>query len=870
MLWVSEVGCLVPHPHTVGTSATSAAGLSSPPPAPARRPLSTNCRRLALVASVAVRLLVGRGVDAQTVTPRTPVSIAAAGGIRGRLVDIGSAHAVATGSISVRRSGDTAFAGGALPRDDGTFRVDGLAPGRYTLHVRAMGYAPAARTDIDISVDHPVVDLGTLSLIPVAVTLQQQTVTAERADVMLAPDRNSYSTKNMATVSGGTAVDVLRNVPSVEVGASNTVSLRGNENVVVQINGRTSPLRGEQLGSFLAQLPAHAIARVEVATSPSAKNDPEGTAGIINLVLHQEAGTDLSGGFSASVASTRRTNLTGNLGRQSGRLTWFVSGNVSADRQPLMAISHRTNLVAPVPAFIDSRSAATVHPRSGTATVRSEYRLGPKDALSFDGFAVGGNSARSNVTDFTDLDATRIVIDSVQQFNDSRSGNLSQDYTLAFRHTGQPRRVTISSEVRFSKNDNRNDAEIFGLLHQADSGAGAAGTVALPHERDHSTAGSPTWDLQTDLTRPLGAGMKLETGFKGTSRHTSSDFTAAYLDTVNGVYVPAPTRSTDFDYREQIGAAYAVFSQQLSKLKAQAGLRLEEAGTRLGLPSQGEQLDGRYGSAFPSAVLSYDFTQVRQAKLSYSRRISRPTPFQLTPVEYLDDARHFFRGNPFLRPEYTDAYELVLQEGRGWGSVQLNPYLRRTAHAVRYIQRVDTSGAVVGTFDNVALATSLGSDLNLNLHRGPVVIFGGVSAYRYTSNASNVGPGLSARTTVWSARLNGTWKLSPRTDAQLFAFYRAPSATEGGSQSALVFSNVALQYKAWGDQGNISLRLTDPFGLMKFGYRTANSGIIESGERHFAQRALFLTVTRSFGQQLKLPPRKPEVEPAGPPQMGTP
>lgn len=829
-------------------------------------PLPTTYLRRVLAAS-ALSMLARRGTSAQAVTPRTAAIVAEAGEIRGRLVEIGSGRAVASGSISVRHAGDTAFAGGAFPREDGTFRVDRLAPGRYTLRVRAMGYAPVVRTELTVSHDHPVVDLGTLSLTTVAVSLQQQTVTAERAEVMLAPDRNSYSTKNMATTSGGTAVDVLRNVPSVEVDASNTVSLRGNQNVIVQINGRTSPLRGEQLGNFLAQLPAHAVARVEVATSPSAKNDPEGTAGIINLVLNQEAGADLSGGFSASIGSTRRTNLTGNLGRRSGPLTLLLSGSLSADRQPLMATSHRTNLVVPVPAFIDSRSAAAVHPRSGTATVRSEYRLDPKDALSLDAFVVGGNSTRNNVSDFTDLNADLAVIGSLQQFNDSRSGNLSQDYTLAFRRMGRPQVTTISSELRFSKSDNRNTAELYGLLYQADS---AAGAVALPHERDHSTSGSPSWDLETDFTHPFGSRAKLETGFKGTSRHTTSDFTAAYRDTARSVYVPIPTRSTDFDYLERIGAAYAVLSQQVSKFETQAGLRLEEAVTRLGLPLQAEQFNRRYASAFPSAIVSYDFTQLRRVKLSYSRRISRPTPFQLTPVEYIDDARHLFHGNPFLRPEYTDAYELVLQEGRGWGSVQLNPYLRRTAHAVRYIQRVDTSGVIVGTFDNVAFATSLGSDLNLNLHRGPVTVFGGASVYHYTSDASNVGAGLSARTTVWSARLNGTWKLSPRTDAQIFAFYRAPSATEGGSQSAFVFSNVALQYKAWGEQGNISLRVTDPFGLMKFGYRNANGGIVELGERHFAQRSLFLTVTRNFGQQLKLSPRQPQVEPAGPPQMGTP
>src|SRR3954447_12712671 len=127
---------------------------------------------------------------------------------------------------------------------------------------------------------------------------------------------------------------------------------------------------------------------------------------------------------------------------------------------------------------------------------------------------------------------------------------------------------------------------------------------------------------------------------------------------------------------------------------------------------------------------------MRQAKVSYSQRISRPKPFQLTPIERRDEARSVFRGNPYLRPEYTDALELGLQEAHSWGSIQLNPYLRKTAHAVRFLQTVDTTGLSVATFANVASLTTVGTDLNINVHHGPVTLFGGGSAYRYSSDAS--------------------------------------------------------------------------------------------------------------------------------------
>jgi hypothetical protein len=229
-----------------------------------------------------------------------------------------------------------------------------------------------------------------------------------------------------------------------------------------------------------------------------------------------------------------------------------------------------------------------------------------------------------------------------------------------------------------------------------------------------------------------------------------------------------------------------------------------------------------------------------------------------------------FHGNPALRPEYTDALELALQETRGWGSLQLTPYLRKTAHAVRYIQRVDSDGITVGTFDNVASTTTLGTDLNVTYRTGALTFFGGGGAYHYSSDAANLAGDLSTNAFVWSTRANATWKFSPVTDLQIFANYRAPFATEGGSQTAFVFSNVALRRKLWGDQGSIAVRVADPFNLMSYGFRTADGQVIELSERHFGVRGVFLSVSRNFGQQLKLKPKQQEGDaqpaqgPAGP------
>jgi len=814
--------------------------------------------RFALRTFVATLLILfavaPRRLAAQT-RPAGPAP-AAPGEIHGRVIESTTQRPLGTGSITVVSAASAKFAGGALPNADGSFKVDGLLPGKYTVRIRALGFAPVEKTGVVITAAAPSVDMGTITMTPVATQLGKQVVSAEREDVQLAPDRNVYSTKNMTTAKGGTAVDVLRNVPSVEVDASNNVSLRGNQNVVVQINGRSSPLKGDQLGQFLAQLPASAIKNVEVSTNPSAKNDPEGTAGIINIVLDQDTELGLSGGLNLSALSAGQMSASGNIGRQTGPLTLFVSYGMFGGRQDIDGTSRQTNLVIPTPAFVNSRIDGRNKPRAQNMMFRSEYKLRPNDALSADVFLSGGNFSLRNASYFSDLDTGGNVIGLFDQFSNADSRNAYTDFDFAYRHTGNAKARTFSSEFDISNPHTHNQTNLFGVLHQGDASTGA---LSIPNAGRSTSMGMPQWTFQTDYTQPFGTGSKLETGVKEIVRRNLSDFTAAYLDSATGAYVPAPVRASSFNYREEIAAGYAVLSQRLGKVQAQGGLRLEQATTRLGLPlapADSQHFSNDYASAFPSGILSYNFTPTRQAKISYSRRISRPYPQQLSPVEFRQDARTLFRGNPALKPEYTDALELGYQDSHSWGTVQLNPYLRHTSHAVRFIQTTDTTGITLGTYENVASTIEAGTDVNVSYHHGPLMFFGGATAYRYKSDAANLAGNLSTRAIVWSARANATYKVNKNLDIQAFDNYRAAYATEGGRQSAFTLLNIAAREKLWGDKGSITLRVMDPFNQFKFGSITTNPQVIQSTIRHYGMRGVGLTFSRSFGQALKLRPKQ--------------
>ncbi len=803
---------------------------------------------LAIVAFAAA--VVPAHLRAQSSTAR---AVAGIGVIRGRLADSASGAPVAAGSITVRRTTDTAVVAVAHPQADGAFRIDGLAPGSYALNVRVLGFAPLRRAGVALTAAAPSVDVGILKLSTVATKLEGQNVVAEREETVVAPDRTSYSTKNMTAAAGGTAVDILKNIPLVEVDASNKVSLRGNDGVIIQINGRPSPLKGDQLAAFLAQLPASAVKTVEVATNPSAKDDPEGNAGIINIVLNQEAEMGVSGGVSVGTSTTGMVNLNGNIGQQKGKLTLYFSSGLYRDRRSMTGTISRENLSIPTPAFVETSISGKQRPFSGQGNFRAEYRFSDISSLTLDSYGWGGRYGGDNASLFSDLDASREVIGLFNQYTSNLQTNNGGEADLTFRRQGKPTDPLLTAEMDAWSWASAGNQDSTGDLLQPD----ASMTSASPAERDHTIQHGEGIFSKMDYTHPFSALTKLEAGYKAVVRRTKNDFNAALLDAGSGAFVDQPGRANAFDFEEGIAGVYGLLSQRFGKFQLQGGTRVELATQSFTVRPLNQNYDHNYSTLYPSSVLSYNFSDMRTVKLSYSRRVERPNPWRLSPVEYRQDARSIFRGNPNLTAEYTDAVEASIQDAHSWGSAGLTSYVRHTAHAVRNIQFVDSTGMSVSTFDNVASTKTIGTDLNLNMHGGPVTLNASGSAYHYSSDASNLSPALSTSDIVWSTRLNGTYKASPKVDGQAFVNYRAPYRTEGGSQLANVNMNFSVRYKPWGDQGGaISLRVSDPFGLSKYGYRTANGTVVEFAQRYFQQRALFLSVSRNFGQELKLKPKE--------------
>jgi len=829
--------------------------------------------RTIATASLALALLGATGLSAQNPAPaaRPPAQApgarpqgqpqppaAAPGEIRGTVVDAETGQPVGSASVSVfTRGADSALVAGAIAGANGQFRIQGLRPGTYSLRVSMMGYRPQAGTAVTVADAQPRANAGTIRLAKSAIALQGVTATAERAAVSIAPDRNTYQTRTVAPAATN-ASEVLESVPAVQVDPDGRVSLRGNENVVVQINGRPSPMRGAQLASYLKQLPANTLERVEVIPNPSARQDPEGMAGIINIVLKQNVDLGLSGGLTLSASSEDRYSGTGNIGWQHGPATVFASYGYLNDTRHEVGVNDRTRLLAENPlSFTNQDIAGSVGNAGHNLNATLDYRLGAKNTLSSSLLVNVRGSDQETLSDYHILDSGEHPLDRYLRLRDSDTDGRMVDASLGFRRTLVPQRHELSAEVRLNRIHDLDRTDLF----RQPLGGGAHTDAEI------DVTDATSWQLtgQVDYTRALGQRGKLETGYKGWQRWLDRDYRVTVDPLGSGVFTPSAS-SNALQLDEGVHAVYAVLSGARGPWEVQGGLRGEYATRDFTLASTGERFPHDYTSLFPSGLVSYKLGEHDQVKLSYSRRVRRPGTQELNPFPVFFDLQNVFLGNPSLDPEYTDAMELGWQHSARIGSLQVSPFYRRTSNVIRFI--VNTADSIAGrevtsiTFQNLDHGTSWGADVNGQARLGQAFSgFAGFNVFKMVTEGGGGESSLASNAVSWSARVNGTFNLSPRTSFTAQYFYRAPMNIERGRFEGMGIANFSLRQKIYGEKAAITFRVSDPFDGTRFRVRAGDDNVIQLTERTFNARAFHVSLQYNFGRPPRARPQRPQEQP---------
>lgn len=804
--------------------------------------------RILLLVLILLSIHPGAPAAAQPASTGGPSPVVSFGMVEGVVVGDESGAVLPTATVSVWSLPDSVLVTGTVTDGEGTFAITELDAGLYYVQVSFVGYAPFRSAPLVVTRDTPSVDLDVIRLAPDSAMLGEVEVTAERAEVAFEIDRTVYSTRDQIVASGGNATDLLQNIPSIEVDVDGNISLRGNQSVGILINGKPAPARGEFLTTFLQQIPAELIDRVEVLPNPSAKYDPEGMAGMINIVLRDDAEIGTSGGVTLSSGTADEVGVSGNLNLQKGAWTVFTNYGYRAEGRTSTGYNYRENRYLDPLTAVEQDSDGRRQGHSHVGSVSVDYALSKESTLSASALVSARTGDSDDLNRYLALDDADLPTERFDRVSLSEGEGVNMDFSAGYRRTVEPSANELTAEVRY----NRSTDEDLDAFEERQLGVSAGDILGLrERSRDRMDVTGDEWIAQVDWIRPV-AGMRLETGYRGTLRTMGNALFSERLDAPSGAYLPDLNRNNAFDYTEQVQAGYALLGGALGPFEAQAGLRTEWTATTFDLTTTGAAYDNDYLALFPSAVLSWKATPTQQLKLSYSKRVNRPRTSQLNPFTTFTDPLNLYVGNPFLLPEYTHSTELAFQRFWRSGSVSVTPYFRRTVNEMERYKTVNPDGTSTLTFRNFDRSDSYGAEVIGSLRIGRALrSFASFNAYRVVTDASSVDEGLGSDALTWSARANLTWTVREGLDVQAFYFYRAPRDVAQGRISSFSVANLSIRQMLWGDRASLSLRVSDPLDRMGFRFELDNPTFYQLGERKWESRRASLTFTYNFGQAPK-------------------
>lgn len=758
-------------------------------------------------------------------------------------------------AVSIRTASDSALVTGGLTDNAGRFRIDGLPPGNYRVRISYIGYKPLV-VDAAITTTALATNVGTLRLDTDVIAVAGVTAEAQRSAVTVQVDRTVYNTKDTPAASAGSTTDLLRTIPELDVDIEGNVKLQGSQSVAVQLNGRPTPLKGDALKNFLQSMPANRVEKVEVVPNPSAKYDPEGIAGILNIVTKENLDLGLSGSFSLNADARGRHGTSGNLNYQAGKLTLFGNVSVNLNKNDQALIDLRKNLLATPNTFFSNNTTSEMEGMFSFFDLSAEYKL----SQMITAFAAGrgniGDNGQEGVTHYAILDALENPTYRYDNQNDNNFLWKNNFASVGLRRVVKPQQNETTLELRRNGQGFSMHQE---YIRQFLSPDGDPTTSPNELGLTGSENDVAEYVLQLDATRQLNPLVKLETGYKGANKGTDYQ---NVLERFLGSRDTDPLRSerSDYDYNEDYHQLYATISRQFGKLGVQVGARGEIANTEFSLPN-GDAFENEYKNLFPSANLSYNIAQGFSARLAYSKRVDRPNPDMLNPGVPSADSLNRFVGNPELMPKYTHSYTFDVTKTGGWGMFKFAPYYRLTQDNWEYFKIVDERGVATLTWQNTDEVKAYGANTTLSLRAGTTANgFLNLNAYKYERSASGMTTGYNADGFRWELSANGMYTLHPGTTVQSMVRYQAPQDMPQGRIGANTFVHMGLRHQFMDKKAALSVNVMDPFDTFRFRFETADATHTQRSQNRFKMRSMRVGLTYNFGKPPQPSVRRPQEE----------
>ena len=762
--------------------------------------------------------------------------------VEGTVVEQDSNIPLEYATITFKSKPNNKVVTGGITDAKGKFSVD-VPIGTYDIAVEYISFKTKTYSDKSITKS---INLGTVSLALDVESLAEVTIIAERTTVEIKLDKKIYNVGKDLTVRGGTVSDVLDNIPSVSVDVEGVVALRGNDDVRILINGKPSGLVGLNSTEALRQLPADAIERVEVITSPSGRYDAEGTAGILNIILRRSKLQGFNGAVTINAGYPEQAGISGNVNYRTGDVNFFNTTSYNYRSAPGSAFTN-TNYLSTNNRLEENRDFERI--RKGLNTnIGLEWYINETASLTAALQYRDSNNESETTNIIQEFDSDGSLSNTTKRFDPEFEKDITRQYNLNFdKQFGDSveHKLTGSFQIESS-------GELESSIIVQDE---------VPSEDVRTDEQQDRYFLQADYVLPLNANSLLEMGYQGRFLNLDTDYAVAFNDG-SGDFILNEDLSNNLIYKEYVNAAYVQFGSQIKeKFSYLLGLRMEDSRITIDQVTSGDFDKKNYTNFFPTVNLAYEFTEDQNLTLGYNRRIRRPRSRFINPFPSRSSATNLFQGNPDLNPSYSNTIDLGYYEKFGKFSLNSSIYYQHATDVFVFITEETGETVIVGGTEvpvirrtpiNLATNDRYGFEFTATLRPNKKWnINGNFNLFKSITKGFYEGTDFGAENLSWFARLNNKYTLPGSIDWQTRLNFRGPSENAQNKSSGIFSMDLAFSKDFFNNRGSLAFNISDVFNSRKRMTETVTPSFTSESEYQRRVRSFNLAFTYRFNQQKK-------------------
>lgn len=764
-------------------------------------------------------------------------------------------------TVQVKAKGSDKIVQGSVTGSDGNYTIGGLKKGEYVVTFSYIGYEEVSK-NISISSDNQILSLGELTLAEDANQLGEVEVVAKRPQMRFEIDRKVFDATQDIAAEGGSASDLLSNIPSVEVDNEGSVSLRGNSSVTIWINGKASGLTADNQADILDMMPAGDIKQVEVITNPSARYSPEGTAGIINIILKDDrkpgyygsvkVGADTDGGYQAS----------GNINYSSSKVDAYANLNYRNREFKGGGITSRLNTTDN--SFLDQTNDSKRQHNNWFGRFGATWHITKSDDLAFNVTGMTGSGDNSENIHYNSIDSQKNTI-----YTSNRITNGDSDMKMYNLELNYVHKFSENSNIDLMVSNNQWRRDGMNIFRQSTVYTDPSQTANPLYQTQENEIKDKTWEVQADYTNKISDMARIEAGYKGTFQRNASP-----VDTYTGTTAEDIRQDESlynrFLYNQDVHALYMTYGGKWNKLSYQAGLRGEywRVDTRsLDFDQEfngkaSETFEKDYFKLFPSAFISYALPKNNELQVNYTRRLRRPWGGQLNSFRNISDASNISFGNPELTPEYSHSFELnYIKSWESGHTLSLSGYYRSTDDVIQRIRFLNTEDNVMyTTSENVAKSQASGLEIVgkdklfkiLDLTTTVNLYYSKLDGFSYLPQGAETPViGDTDESFAWNVRMIANLSLPWGVSLQGTGNYNSKQLMAQGHREPNYSVDLGLRKSFLSDKLTLSINARDLLDSRKFRTVTAGDGFWQDSENWRGGRRVGFTLTYNFGNMNK-------------------